>query len=97
MDENLRHDRTVRLLAARLDALAVASIRVPGGERMYRHHILAAVAATRHAIDLDLLSPAEADSIWAEVGEAPSGCGLVPLGPAPRGVGRLRDASYGSA
>jgi hypothetical protein len=67
MDDTLRHDRTVRLLAARLDGLAFASMRVPGGERMYRHHILAAVAATRHAIDLGLLSPSEADSIWAEV------------------------------
>ena len=69
MDAHLRHDRTVRLLAARLDALAIASLRVPGGERMYRHNILAAVAATRHAIDLDLLSSSEADAIWADVAE----------------------------
>jgi hypothetical protein len=67
MDEHLRHDRTVRLLAARLDSLAVASLRAPGGERVYRHHILAAIAATRHAVDLDLLSTAEADAIWADV------------------------------
>jgi hypothetical protein len=81
MDENLRHDRTVRLLAARLDALAVASMRVPGGQRMYRHHILAAVAATRHAIDLDLLSPAEADSIWAEVAKRHPEAGWCRSGP----------------
>jgi hypothetical protein len=67
MDDSSRHDRTVRLLAARLESLAVASIRAPGGERVYRDHILAAIAATRHAVALDLLSPAEAGAIWAQV------------------------------
>jgi hypothetical protein len=81
MDDHLRHDRTVRLLAARLDALAVASIRSPGGERMYRHHILAAVAATRHAVDLDLLSTAEADAIWAEVAQRHPEAGWCRSGP----------------
>jgi hypothetical protein len=81
MDRYRRHDRTVRLLAARLEALAVASIRSPGGERVYRHHILAAVAATRHAIDLDLLSTAEADSIWAEVAERHPEAGWCRSGP----------------
>jgi hypothetical protein len=81
MDEHIRHDRTVRLLAERLDALAVASMRSPGGERMYRHHILAAVAATRHAVDLDLLSPAEADAIWADVAERHPEAGWCRSGP----------------
>jgi hypothetical protein len=67
MDAQTRHDRTVRLLAARLESLAVASIRSPGGERVYRDHILAAVAATRHAVALDLLSPEEAGAIWIDV------------------------------
>jgi hypothetical protein len=60
MDSNARHDRTVRLLADRLETLAVASIRSPSGERAYRDHILAAVAATRHAVALHLLTPVEA-------------------------------------
>jgi hypothetical protein len=81
MDRYRSHERTVRLLAARLEALAVASIRSPGGERVYRHHILAAVAATRHAIDLDLLSPAEADSIWAEVAHRHPEAGWCRSGP----------------
>jgi hypothetical protein len=81
MDDHLRHDRTVRLLAARLDALAVASIRSPGGERMYRHHILAAVAATRHAVDLELLSTGEADAIWAEVAQRHPEAGWCRSGP----------------
>lgn len=67
MDANTRHDRTVRLLAARLETLAIASIRLPAGERTYRDHILAAVAATRHAVALELLSPEEANAIWAQV------------------------------
>jgi hypothetical protein len=45
----------------------VASVRSPGGERTYRDHILAAVAATRHAVALELLSSEEADAIWAHV------------------------------
>ena len=81
MDERIRHDRTVRLLAARLDGLAVASMRTPGGERMVRHHILAAIAATRHAVDLGLLSTVEADSIWAEVAERHPDARLCQLGP----------------
>jgi hypothetical protein len=67
MDSHTRHERTVRLLADRLETLAVASIRCPGGQRAYRDHILAAVAATRHAIALDLLSTEEAGAVWAQV------------------------------
>ena len=67
MDDHTRHERTVRLLAARLESLAVASVRSPGGERVYRDHILAAGAATRHAVALELLSAEEAGAIWIEV------------------------------
>lgn len=81
MDRHRSHDRTVRLLAARLETLAVASIRSPGGERVYRHHILAAIAATRHAIALELLTPAEADSIWAEVAHRHPEAGWCRSGP----------------
>ena len=69
MDNDARHQRTVRLLADRLETLAVASIRSPGGERAYRDHILAAVAATRHAVALELLSTEEASAVWAQVAE----------------------------
>lgn len=81
MDTTRRHDRTVRLLAARLETIAVASTRAPGGERVYRHHILAAVAATRHAVDLDLLTTAEADSIWADVAHRHPEAGWCRSGP----------------
>lgn len=62
-----RHERTVRLLEARLEALAVVSERAPRGERPYDRHILGAAAATRNAIALQLLSPEEAGAIWAGV------------------------------
>jgi hypothetical protein len=81
MDSHARHDRTVRLLATRLETLAVASLRAPGGERAYREHILAAVAATRHAVALDLLSAHEADTIWAEVARRHPEAGWCATGP----------------
>ena len=62
-----RHDRTVRLLEARLEALAVVSERAAGDGRPYDRHILGAAAATRHAVALHLLSPEEAGAIWAGV------------------------------
>jgi hypothetical protein len=67
MNAPTRHDRTVRLLEARLEALAVISARVPGSERSYDRHILGAVAATKHAVRLELLSSEEAGEIWAAV------------------------------
>jgi hypothetical protein len=69
------------LLATRLETLAVASLRSPGGERAYRNHILAAVAATRHAVALELLSPSEADTIWAEVALRHPDAGWCRTGP----------------
>lgn len=62
-----RHDRTVRLLEGRLEALAVVSERAPGSGRSFDRHILGAAAATRHAVALRLLSPEEAGEIWAGV------------------------------
>lgn len=81
MEFHARHDRTVRLLADRLETLAVASLRSPGGERAYRDHILAAVAATRHAVALELISPNEADAIWAEVAKRHPEAGWCSTGP----------------
>ena len=67
MDERSRHDRTIRLLEARLEALAVASERRPRGEQRLDREIVAAVAATRHAVALALISTDEADAVWAAV------------------------------
>ena len=67
MDERSRHDRTIRLLEARLEALAAVSERAPRGERRYEREIVAAVAATRHAVALALISTEEAGAVWASV------------------------------
>lgn len=67
MDERARHDRTVRLLEARLEALAAASERAPRGEHRFDREIAGAAAATRHAVALELISAAEAGAIWAVV------------------------------
>jgi hypothetical protein len=66
MDVNPRHDRTMQLLEARLEALAVASERAAGSARL-DGHIRGAAAATKHAVALELLSPEEAGAIWAAV------------------------------
>jgi hypothetical protein len=67
MDELARHDRTLRLLEARLEALADACERAPRGERRFDHEIAAAVAATRHAVELGMISVPEGDTVWADV------------------------------
>jgi hypothetical protein len=67
MDARARHDRTLRLLEARLEGLAEACERSPRGERRYEREIAAATAATRHAIDLGLISADEAGAVWAAV------------------------------
>ena len=67
MDEHVRHDRTLRLLEARLEALASACERTPRGDRRFDTEIAAAAAATRHAVELGLISAPEANSVWAAV------------------------------
>jgi hypothetical protein len=69
MDERARHDRTLRLLEARLEALARACERAPRGERRFEREIVAAAAATRHAVALELITVHEADAVWAGVAQ----------------------------
>jgi hypothetical protein len=70
MSPNARHDHTARLLAGRLEELARASERRPArAEHHLETRVLAALAATRHAIRLGLLTTEEADAIWASVAE----------------------------
>jgi hypothetical protein len=61
------HTRTIRLLEARLEVLAIASERVPSGGQRLEPAVRGVEVATRHAVRLDLLSPEEAGSIWAGV------------------------------
>jgi hypothetical protein len=67
MDDHARHDRTLRLLEARLDALAAACEHSQRGELRFEREIAAAAAATRHAVDLGLISAHEGDAVWAAV------------------------------
>jgi hypothetical protein len=67
MDERARHDRTLRLLEARLETLAKASERTPRGELRLEAQILATAAATRRAVSLGLIHAHEADRAWAAV------------------------------
>jgi hypothetical protein len=64
-----RHDRTVRILEARLEALALVCERAPAVGASLDRQILGATAATRHAVALELLSPEEAGQIWAGVAQ----------------------------
>lgn len=58
----------MRLLESRLEALASAAERTPHRPSI-DDHVLRAAAATRNAVDLELLSPDEAGAIWTLVAE----------------------------
>jgi hypothetical protein len=81
MNADTRHDRTLRLLEARLETLASASERALRGEVRYEREIIATAAATRHAIALDLISPEEAGSIWRDVADRHPQAGWCRTGP----------------
>lgn len=68
MTREIHHERTVRLLEYRLETVASATERSLSGPRPLEHQVLAIEAATRHAVRLDVLTPQEAQRIWADVG-----------------------------
>ena len=81
MDERSRHDRTIRLGVARGAALAAVSAGWPRGVPRGDREMVAAVAATRHAVALALISTDEADAVWASVARRhphARWCGLGP-------------------
>ncbi len=63
------HDRTVRLLEARLEALAHSSEHSLAGPQAVDRHVVALTAATVNAVELELLSAEEAREIWIGVAE----------------------------
>lgn len=69
MSPDARHDHTVRLLAGRLEEIALATERRPARRAELETSVLAALAATRHAVALGLMSAEEADAIWASVAD----------------------------
>jgi hypothetical protein len=62
-----RQDRTARMLAARLESLAGVCERSPAAVRRADVPVLAVEAATRRAVDLELISAEDACAIWAAV------------------------------
>jgi hypothetical protein len=76
-----RHIRTVRLLETKLEALAVVSERSLSGTRSFDTQVRYAVAATRHAVELELLSRAEAGQIWEGVASRHPGVRWCSFGP----------------
>ncbi len=62
-----RHDRTLRLLATRLEVLALAGERNVKRKPELEPYVLGAAAATRNAVRLELISAEEASRIWADV------------------------------
>jgi hypothetical protein len=81
MNSRTRHDRTVRLISARLEEIAVAEERRPALARDLEHSARGAAAATRHAVELCLISRDEADAIWARVAELHPAVGLLRAAP----------------
>jgi hypothetical protein len=81
MDAHSRHDRTMRLLAARLEALALVCERTPTSERALERQIVAAAAATRHAVALELITSEEAGAVWAEVAQRHPAADWCQVGP----------------
>ena len=73
--------RAVRLLEARLEALAVVSEHSLGGPRPFDPHVLRVTAATKHAVELELLSAEEAGEIWASVASRHPDVGWCRSGP----------------
>ncbi len=63
--QSTRHDRTVRLLAAGLEAVALAGERSNAPACDLEAQMLRLAAGTRNAVRLEIISAQEADQIWA--------------------------------
>ncbi len=61
------HERTLQMLEARLEGLACVCERSPSAPRYLEVQVTAVAAATRRAVELDLLSADEATAVWAAV------------------------------
>jgi hypothetical protein len=61
------HERTLHMLESRLEGLACVCERSPSARRLLESQVTAVAAATRRAVELDLLSADEATSVWAAV------------------------------
>ena len=76
-----RHDRTVRLLAAELEAVALAGERASLRACDIETQILRLATATRNAVTLEVISVEEADRIWTSAVEQHPLVAWRPAGP----------------
>jgi hypothetical protein len=60
-------ERTLHMLEARLEGLACVCERSPAATRRLEVQVTAVAAATRRAVELELVSEAEVTAIWAAV------------------------------
>lgn len=81
MTPDIRHDRTIALLGARLETIALAVERRAERNPELESHVLRAAMATRNAVLLELISREEADHIWAEAAARHPGVSWASRGP----------------
>jgi hypothetical protein len=81
---SVRHDRTLRLLAAELEAVALADERSMARSCDFESRVLRLAVATRNAVVLGVISADEADRVWGtaidrhpRIGSARSGAPLA--------------------
>ena len=66
MASGSQHERTIRLLELKLETLARVSEHALS-VRLVDDQVQAVTAATVRAVELDLISPGEADEVWERV------------------------------
>ncbi len=81
MTPDTRHDRTMTLLAARLETIGLAVERRAERNPEIESHVLRAAMATRNAVLLELISREEADRVWADAAERHPGVSWAARGP----------------
>jgi hypothetical protein len=75
------HERTLHLLESRLEGLACVCERSPSAMRFLEGQVSVVAAATRRAVELDLLSADEATAVWAAVAGRHPQAGWARSGP----------------
>jgi hypothetical protein len=78
MTSSTRHDRTVRLLEGRLEGIAQTAERMrrSGRDPELEVSLARVAAATRNAVQLELITPGEAEAIWRTAAERHPSVGI---------------------
>jgi hypothetical protein len=81
MRDGPKHDRTVRLLTAQLEAIAVVGERRPVQPSDLDPYVQRTAAATRNAVRLSIITSEEAEAIWTAVAQRHPATPWARLGP----------------